>query len=425
MERIVEQGEERATGSSSRARARSTIPPIQSVTLGLIHGATPHAMVLVHKPGLADHDFDHLPDRRRSPSRRCRPSSTSTSMSRDSSPRRRSSPSPSTPRSSATMPMPGGRSRPSLPRRACRPTTPCGSGRTGCGRRIEQGVDALPWVTSDDHGRGRRWAMTLELAERTLVLRLADPLLIARSSHGRGRPSTTVVIESGRRGRPDGPIGLGEGYPDRFYGETPATMSAVLPGCSRPRADRGRPSRRSRDGPRGARGGRRADERRHRPPRRGEMRARHRAPRPGRQALGLPVRELLGLPARDPAYRLLAGHRRARGGRGAGRPGRALPGAKIKVGGPADIETLEAVRAVYGGPLRVDANTGWSPSRPRRSSRSWHGWASSSSSSRSPRVRWRSCAGCGNAAACPSSPTSPRCSRRTCRCSRVSSTASS
>ena len=30
--------------------------------MGLIHGATPHAMVLVHKPGLAEHDFDHLPE---------------------------------------------------------------------------------------------------------------------------------------------------------------------------------------------------------------------------------------------------------------------------------------------------------------------------------------------------------------------------
>ena len=38
-------------------------PAYSSVTLGLIHGTTPHAMVLVHKPGLADHDFDHLPDR--------------------------------------------------------------------------------------------------------------------------------------------------------------------------------------------------------------------------------------------------------------------------------------------------------------------------------------------------------------------------
>jgi uncharacterized NAD-dependent epimerase/dehydratase family protein len=38
-------------------------PAYSSVTLGLIHGTTPHAMVLVHKPGLAEHDFDHLPER--------------------------------------------------------------------------------------------------------------------------------------------------------------------------------------------------------------------------------------------------------------------------------------------------------------------------------------------------------------------------
>jgi uncharacterized NAD-dependent epimerase/dehydratase family protein len=38
-------------------------PAYSSVTLGLIHGTTPHAMVLVHKPGMTDHDFDHLPDR--------------------------------------------------------------------------------------------------------------------------------------------------------------------------------------------------------------------------------------------------------------------------------------------------------------------------------------------------------------------------
>jgi len=37
-------------------------PAYSSVTLGLIHGATPHAMVMVHKPGLVSHDFDHLPD---------------------------------------------------------------------------------------------------------------------------------------------------------------------------------------------------------------------------------------------------------------------------------------------------------------------------------------------------------------------------
>ncbi|MBI2762674.1 MAG: DUF1611 domain-containing protein [Chloroflexi bacterium] len=37
-------------------------PAYSSVTLSLIHGSTPHALVMVHKPGLANHDFDHLPD---------------------------------------------------------------------------------------------------------------------------------------------------------------------------------------------------------------------------------------------------------------------------------------------------------------------------------------------------------------------------
>jgi uncharacterized NAD-dependent epimerase/dehydratase family protein len=37
-------------------------PAYSSVTLGLIHGSTPHAMVMVHKPGQAEHDFDHLPE---------------------------------------------------------------------------------------------------------------------------------------------------------------------------------------------------------------------------------------------------------------------------------------------------------------------------------------------------------------------------
>ena len=38
-------------------------PAYSSVTLGLIHGTTPEAMVMVHKPGLDEHEFTHLPDR--------------------------------------------------------------------------------------------------------------------------------------------------------------------------------------------------------------------------------------------------------------------------------------------------------------------------------------------------------------------------
>jgi len=38
-----------------------------------------------------------------------------------------------------------------------------------------------------------------------------------------------------------------------------------------------------------------------------------------------------------------------------------FPALKIKLGGPQDLETLEAVRAVFSGPIRVDANTAWEP----------------------------------------------------------------
>ena len=38
-------------------------PAYSAVTLGLIHGTTPQAMVMVHKPGLAEHDWDHVPGR--------------------------------------------------------------------------------------------------------------------------------------------------------------------------------------------------------------------------------------------------------------------------------------------------------------------------------------------------------------------------
>jgi L-alanine-DL-glutamate epimerase-like enolase superfamily enzyme len=43
-----------------------------------------------------------------------------------------------------------------------------------------------------------------------------------------------------------------------------------------------------------------------------------------------------------------------------------FPALKIKVGGEADVQTLEAVRAVYSGPIRVDANTGWLPEQGAR-----------------------------------------------------------
>jgi uncharacterized NAD-dependent epimerase/dehydratase family protein len=62
VEWLVAQGEANGDWVIVEGQGSLDHPAYSSVTLALIHGATPHAMVMVHKPGLADHDFDHLPE---------------------------------------------------------------------------------------------------------------------------------------------------------------------------------------------------------------------------------------------------------------------------------------------------------------------------------------------------------------------------
>jgi uncharacterized NAD-dependent epimerase/dehydratase family protein len=62
VEWLVEQGESRGDWVFVEGQGSIDHPAYSAVTMGLIHGATPHAMVLVHKPGLREHDFAHLPD---------------------------------------------------------------------------------------------------------------------------------------------------------------------------------------------------------------------------------------------------------------------------------------------------------------------------------------------------------------------------
>ncbi len=59
---LVEQAEELGDWIFVEGQGSIDHPAYSPVTVGLIHGTTPHAMVLVHKVGLVEHDFDHLPD---------------------------------------------------------------------------------------------------------------------------------------------------------------------------------------------------------------------------------------------------------------------------------------------------------------------------------------------------------------------------
>jgi L-alanine-DL-glutamate epimerase-like enolase superfamily enzyme len=194
--------------------------------------------------------------------------------------------------------------------------------------------------------------MTVQLiSQEVLHLPLRDPFRIARSDPGGGRAITTVIVEI-RDDRFPGLSGVGEGYPDRFYGETPETMAIVLPMLVEAVGDL-EPTRAGL-----AAGGAAMD---------GVIRG-HGAAKcaldiamhdlAGKVA-GIPVNELLGLSAELPPTDFTIGIDTPEIVAGRARRAAAFPALKIKVGGPGDLATLEAVRAVYDGPIRVDANTGW------------------------------------------------------------------
>jgi L-alanine-DL-glutamate epimerase-like enolase superfamily enzyme len=195
--------------------------------------------------------------------------------------------------------------------------------------------------------------VALHLTHEVLRLPLRDPFRIARSDHDAGLTVTTVVVELRDDRFPD-VLAIGEGYPDRFYGETVETMAAVLPllvaavGEIEPSpagladaTDRMRAAIAHHGGAKCA-----LDTAIH--------------DLVGKVA-GVPVAELIGLPGPIPPTDFTLGLDEpaivAERARRAGR----FPALKIKCGGPSDLATLEAVRSVYSGPIRVDANTGWQP----------------------------------------------------------------
>jgi L-alanine-DL-glutamate epimerase-like enolase superfamily enzyme len=195
--------------------------------------------------------------------------------------------------------------------------------------------------------------MSLRLTHEVLHLALRDPFRIARSDPASEGGVTTVIVEL-RDDRFPNVVGVGEGYPDRFYGETPDTMAVVFPLLLDAVGDID-------PGEAGLIAADLAME--------STIRG-HGAARCAidialhdlvGKVLGLPVHELRGLPADLPPTDFTIGiDEPAIVARRAARAAD-FPALKIKLGGPSDLATLEAVRAVFSGPIRVDANTGWIP----------------------------------------------------------------
>jgi len=202
--------------------------------------------------------------------------------------------------------------------------------------------------------------VSLRLSQDVLHLGLRDPFRIARSEHGGGREVTTVIVELQDERFP-GVVGVGEGYPDRFYGETPETMAVVMPMLLEMARDFAEDL------------GETWSARQHL-----EYLAAnwidtirgHGAAKCALdialhdfagKVLGVPVHELLGLSANLPPTDFTIGIDEPEIVAERARRAADFPALKIKVGGPGDLATLEAVREVFDGPIRVDANTGWTP----------------------------------------------------------------
>ena len=197
----------------------------------------------------------------------------------------------------------------------------------------------------------------LRFAAHSIFIPYRDPFRIARSHGGDGM--TSVILELRHAEWPD-LVGYGEGYPDAYYGETVYTMAAVLPAlfasieAGTLDADVA-----------GAEAALAAVAEAF-----NETIAHHGAAKCALdialhdllgKRLGIPVHRLLGLSADIPPTDFTIGIDEPEVVAARAERASHFPALKIKVGGPRDLETLEAVRRVFTGPIRIDANTAWEP----------------------------------------------------------------
>ncbi len=203
--------------------------------------------------------------------------------------------------------------------------------------------------------------MSFEIAWDRLDLSFRDPLRIGRQMDS-AMAHTVITHLADDHDRAEDREGTGEAYAVEYYGETTDTIAVVLPfllAAVEPFAGELRG-----DLPKATRALERASVAMDR------ALGHHGGAKAGidialhdlvGKRLGIPVHELLGLSSDLPPTDFTIGIDEPqivaqRAARVAG-----FPALKIKLGGPKDLATLEAVRAVFSGPIRVDANTAWEP----------------------------------------------------------------
>jgi L-alanine-DL-glutamate epimerase-like enolase superfamily enzyme len=197
--------------------------------------------------------------------------------------------------------------------------------------------------------------MSLDVTLETFTLPFRDPFRIARAEDH--RTATTVILDV----RTAGLEGVGESFPVAYYGETVGTVAAVVPVLAEALEQIGDPPTSVEEARAWLSAASAAMDLRlghHGAAKAGLDIALHDLVARG---MGIPLWQLLGtspeVPPTDFTLGIDTPEEVALRAQRAGH----FPALKIKVGGPADLETLEAVRAVYSGTLRVDANTGWQP----------------------------------------------------------------
>jgi L-alanine-DL-glutamate epimerase-like enolase superfamily enzyme len=182
----------------------------------------------------------------------------------------------------------------------------------------------------------------MRVRAQAVELALAETFAIARSSR-----DTTGVVQVELEH--DGLVGVGEGAPVDYWGETTEGMVAFLEDEAPPLLG---------DDPWALEDiGRRL--------------AAHRGPQGAKQALDGALHDWLGKRVEQPVWRLLGLARTApptsytigidsvAGTRDRARRARGFGVLKVKVGGPDDLERLRAVREEAAVPVRIDGNGGW------------------------------------------------------------------